>query len=281
MSKILISTASLALVFALGSAQAANVTVVANFTSFQMGDFGAVPADDALSINGVNVPFNGAAAFLDPSSVVVPINGGSRVTFAYNTSTPAQRGPNVFEFRPAALAQTVLGTGRANPFLLGTLTFTNGAFYPLSYVNFVLTTDSDDPAFDQAQLAGRVRLDVNVSTTNFLIPALRNRAALEEADYFTLESAAGQTYSELGSVRVFDFNRCLTADPTAPNCNTGTVDVYGYIDSLHFDRFANPSGGAFLDASVTGALTPAVPEPGTALLLLAGLVAAGVARGRR
>jgi hypothetical protein len=278
MSKTLIPLAPLALAIAIGGAQAAPVSVTAEFTSFQMGAFDVVAS--GLSINGSNVAFDAAAALLDPSSVNQAISG-SRVTFARDSNWLTGR-DNIFDFTAAATT-SVLGTGAGNSFKLGTFSFTNGAFHPLSYINFVLTTHSSDAAFDGFQLAGRVRLDVNESSLSILDPAVRDQLAREEADYFTLQSATGQTFTSLGSVRVFDTNRCLTADPTAPNCNTGSVDVYGYINSLHFDRFENASGGAFLDPSVTGALTPTapVPEPGTAALMLAGLVAAGLARARR
>ena len=275
MCKTLSSLVALALAIGIGSAQAAPVSVTAEFTSFQMGGFLSqqTAADAGLSINGNNVAFDAAAAFLDPTSVNVATSGSS-LTFAYNTGWLTGR-DNVFGFNSAVPA-SVFGTGPANSFLLGSFNFTNGAFHPLSYINFVLTTHSSDAAFDGFQLAGRVRLDVNESSLSILDPAVRDQLAREEADYFTLQSATGQTFASLGSVRVFDRNRCLTADPTAPNCNTGAVDVYGYIGSLHFDRFANATGGAFLDPSITGALTPTapVPEPGTAALMLAGLVAA-------
>lgn len=270
----------LALVFALGGAQAALVSVTAEFTSFQMGGFSSqqTAADAGLSINGTNQVFDAAAAFLNPSSVNVATSGSS-LTFAYNTGWLTGR-DNFFAFDPVAPA-SVSGTGSGNSFLLGSFNFTNGAFHPLSYINFVFTTHSSDAAFDNLQLAGRVRMDVNQSSLSILDPTVRDRLAREEADYFTLESTTGQTFTSLGSVRVFDTNRCLTADPAAPNCNTGSVNVYGYIDSLHFDRFANATGGAFLDPSVTGAVTSPVPEPGSAALMFAGLAVAGLARARR
>jgi hypothetical protein len=281
MCKTLTSLVPLALAISIGGAQAVPVSVTAEFTSFQMGAFVSQQSADNLGllVNGSNVVFDAAAAFLNPLSVSRAISG-SQVSFGYIVA--AQRGGNTFGFTAAA-PQEVSGRGAGNSFLLGSFSFTNGAFHPLSYINFEFTTHSSDAAFDGIQLAGRVRLDVNATTTNFLDPALRDRAAKEEADYFTLQSANGQTFASLGSVRVFDVNRCLTADLTAPNCNTGSVDVYGYIDSLHFDHFANATGGAFLDSSVTGALTPPapVPEPGSAALMFAGLVVAGLARVRR
>jgi hypothetical protein len=268
----------LALVFALGGAQAVPVSVTADFTSFQMGSFSSqqAAADLGLVVNGSDVVFDPAFAFFNPFSVI-QATSGSQVIFEYRV--PAARGPNTIKFTAAA-PQNVAGRGPGNRFLMGSFSFTNGAFYPLAYINFMFTTHSSDAAFDGIQLAGRVRLDVNETTKDFLNPALRDQAALEEADFFTLQSNAGLTFASLGSVRVFEYNRCPTADPTAPNCNTGTVDVYGYINSLHFDSFANATGGAFLDPSVTGVVTSPVPEPGTAALMFAGLVA-GLARVRR
>ncbi|WP_373693578.1 PEP-CTERM sorting domain-containing protein [Limnofasciculus baicalensis] len=51
--------------------------------------------------------------------------------------------------------------------------------------------------------------------------------------------------------------------PATGGSNIGQVDFYGRIGSLIPTRFANPSGGAFLDSSIVTNTSQAVPEPST------------------
>lgn len=257
-----------ALSLAASTAQAVPVSVSMELTHFTMGKF--FSADGAyysgLMVNGQSVPVCGSditcsAAMADPSTINTAISGSS-VVFRYDTAKFPTNAPNTFSFEGAV--SDVAGPGIS--FLLGKLTFTNGQFYPLAFVDFTLTTHSTNAALNNHTLSGRIRLDTN-STVSLQPEA--------EADYFTIQDAAGHTISSLGSVRVYDSFACPTGTPAGQTCNVGSVDLYGHINSLDLDRFANATGGAFINASTTGSL---VPEPSTALLWTAGL---GLALWRR
>lgn len=251
------------------NAGAALVTTTAEFTRFTMGGFytGANAFTNQLRINGSAIDIcNGdptcAAALLNPLQISIPISG-SAVSFGYTNPAAVV---NRFSFESSP--QEVLGVGADNKFVLGKVTFVNGQFYPLAFIDFVLTTHSIDPLLDNHSIAGSIRLDVNATSPPF-DPEV-------EADYFTVQDPTGRVLSTLGSVRVFDRFACPLDTPSGVACNTGSVDVVGHINSLHLDYFANPTGGAFLNPNVGSSIAP-LPEPGTvqlvalSLLLLAAL----------
>jgi hypothetical protein len=249
------------------TAQASIVTTTAQFTSFQVAQY----ANDNFRDN-VGFTVNGSSANFGYAPVAV---SGSSVTFDYGPST-STRVDNVFTFTGATA--NVSGLGASNKFLLGTITYTNGTFNPLSFLDFTLTTQSSNPAFNNHVFTGIIRLDVN-SPPVFPTTQAQYDA---EADYFTIEDLNGAVLP-IGSVRVYD--RPPFCPPSAgANCNTGTVDVYGYLNSLDISGFANPTGGAFLNTSTDHALDPVsgtVPEPATLALSFSGLGLLGLARRRR
>jgi hypothetical protein len=167
---------------------------------------------------------------------------------------------NIITFTPAA-PQEVAGPGV--DFLLGTITFTNGAWRGVLDgtldMNFTLelTTHSTDSA-----LNGKILSDDLVYTTT---APVTNRTPETDADFLFFRN-----HSELGSGRVYEE---FSGHP-----NTGSWDVYGHVASLDLDRFANATGGAFLSSSV-GDLR-AVPEPDSAALLVSGLMGIGLYRRR-
>lgn len=243
---------------------AALVTTTAEFTRFTMGGFysGANAFANQLKINGSAIDIcNGdrscVAALLNPQQISIPIFG-SKVSFGY-TNPAAVVNRFSFESTP----QEVLGVGADNKFVLGKVTFVNGQFYPLAFIDFVLTTHSIDPLLDNHSIAGSIRLDVN-STNPVLDPE-------SEADYFTAQDPTGRVLSTLGSVRVYDNWACPAGTPAGVACNTGSVEVVGHINSLHLDYFANPTGGAFLNPSVGASIAP-LPEPGTTQLVALSLL---------
>ena len=266
--------AAFALAAAVVSANAATVTTTASFTQLTMGGFwsGDNTYYHQLNVNGLGIDVCGgdpscASAMSNPASITASLGGASSVNFGYNSSGSRQ---NAFSF--TGNTADVAGTGASNKFTLGTFTFTNGAFYPLAFLDFTLTTHSSDTALNNHTFSGRIRLDTNNGD---------EIDALAEADYFTVQSTSGSTFTSLGSVRVYDYSLCPAGHPSAPACNTGSVDLVGHINSLHLDSFANPTGGAFLNSSTTSTLAP-VPEPETYALMLAGLGLLGfIARRRR
>jgi hypothetical protein len=177
---------------------------------------------------------------------------------------------NQFSF--AGNTSDVAGVGPQTQFNLGTFTFTNGMFYPLVYLNLTLTTHSSDTALNNKVFNGRIRLETNQSLTFTRDPQV-------EADYFTVQDFGGSTITSLGSARIYDYDICPAGNPSAPNCNTGSVDLIGHINSLHLDGLANATGGAFLNSSTTSELAPAtVPEPPAAFLFGSGLLGLWSAR---
>ena len=236
---------------------AVEVTVTANFTSFEILQFydAALTFRNQLSINGTPVSIcnsiTNCQELIDSGKPISFDIAGNSASFGYDPTrlqfTPRM---NTFSFAPAA-AQNVAGKGSNNIFNLGKIEFVNGQFFPLATVSFELKTHSTDADFDGHILKGSAKLQsvqTNPPYDSFL-----------EADYFTLLDSEGQVLSGLGSVRVYDQFACPS--DTLPNtaCNIGTVDVLGYVNSLHISRFSNPTGGAFLNTSIEHIPSP-IPE---------------------
>lgn len=268
--KVLTLVAAAVLAATAASANAVPVSVTANFTQLTMGGFynGANTYAHQLSVNGAPIDVCGGEpsctnAMNNPASITASLSGNS-VTFGYDQNLFPSAKMNVFSF--TGNTADVAGSGPQNPFTLGSFTFTNGMFYPLAFFDFTLTTHSADALYDNHTFTGRIRLDTN-STNAWWNSTDPEKMA--EADYFTVQNSAGSTLTSLGSVRVYDYNICLAGDPSAPACNTGSVDVIGHINSLHLDSFANPTGGAFINSSTTSTL---VPIPAAAWLLGSGLL---------
>lgn len=254
-----------------GGAQAATVSSAVTFTQFY-DPFAS--ADMPFLVNGVRY-----------ETPTVAISGDS-LTF----ETGAQAAgilPNAFSF-VGAIDQTVAGVGPANLFKLGTLTYVNGNFHPSAFIDFSITTSSAEASLDGHNFSGRVAFAVNPNAYRADPGSIAgsydeylDRIAMESADYFTVQDTSGQTLSSLGSVRVFDYNLCTSAYGSDPACNVGSVDLYGYINSLHLTQFTGATGGAFVNGSVLPPIIPSVPEPSTLALVSAGLALVGAAQRRR
>lgn len=267
---------AITLILGSAGANAAIVTVTGEFYGFTMGAFGSADAtfNNQLSVNGQSIDVCGgdpacANAIARPESISTGLTGNT-VSFGYDLNRFPDARMNVFSF--VGNAANVEGVGPENPFKLGTFTFTNGMFYPLAFLNYRLTTRSSDAALDNQVFDGRIRFDTNQATVFPRDPQI-------EADYFTVQDVTGNTLTALGSARVYDYAICPSGDPSAPDCNTGSIDVFGHINSLHLDKFENATGGAFLNSSTTSTLAPAtVPVPSAAFLFASGLLSLWGAR---
>lgn len=250
-----------------GNSLAAAVTLEGGFTGYSgVVGHGRVPLvgiNVETFINGIPIrpsmplPPTGSpwsdTDFISPDSGI----GYGSMTFApgtqsvqfYSTDSSSPEGDNLISFAPKNdLTLTAVG----QQFLLGTFSFTNGSFYggpgyQDHRFGFSLTTHSADPLFD-----GHVFSDVLALTVTRGLEGTPE----ENADFLHFENRP-----DLGSIRVLERQN---------GSNTGSVDLYGTIGSLIPSRFANPQGGAFLNASVTPAL--AVPEPDTAVFVGLGLL---------
>jgi hypothetical protein len=238
--------------------------------SFASAPVSAVPISVTGGFTSLNSTVFGFGQTLVNGSVVCP-DAGCQVAFGtanITFGTPLQsvvfensmNEPNSIGFTPAP-SQEVTGTGPSNTFLLGTLTFTNGTWNGDSTFGFELMTDSLSPSFDGQTLIDTLQL---LLTPNDFV----NGTPEENADlvYFSGNSV-------IGSARAYE----IQDSPTGSNMFS--VDVLGYIDSLHLGAFINPSGGGFVDPGIDLAPTPtSVPEPSTLALFCAVLALFGWGR---
>ena len=252
---------------------AGQVTISGELTSFQSA-LSPYVTDGNGSLNGeplvidVTAPAvfypGDAAAYTQSTTVMLPA-GTNSARFEYSDLIgTGNENANLIAFQAATPSTVNIG----DSFKVGTITYTNGFWYPFARVGLRIDVVSADPALDGHSFVGAIAVAVS-SPTPFVPDPDSN------ADYFYLDGAAG-ALSSLGSVRVYE----KAYQPASNPGNTGTVDLYATIGSLIPQRFDNPSAGAFLSSSLDP--LPAVPEPSTYALLLGGLAAmAGLVRRRR
>lgn len=251
------------------SAQAATVSFSGSLTSFQSA-LSAYEADGNGSLDSVplaidpNLPpvahLSGDPQLYPQSHTVALAAGTHSVRFEYTGFIgTVNENPNLVHFDPADPVQVNPG----DSFKVGTLSYTNGFWYPHARIGLSITTTSADAAFDGHTFTGSII--VAVSSPQPFDPA----DYIANADYFYLEDINGPL-ANLGSVRVYE----RAYQPPGNPGNTGSVDLYARIGSLIPTAFDNPSGGVFLSQSLEP-ITSAVPEPETMAMLLAGLVVVG------
>lgn len=147
-------------------------------------------------------------------------------------------------------------------FLIGTFTFTNGGWfgvlpvggntytYPESQFYFSAITDSPYSDFSNHVFASYLNLHVTGADPG-APPA-------DDADYFYFVSRP-----DLGYVGAYE-----PGNLPIGGSSTGTVEMRGRIGSLVPTRFTNPQGVVLASTLPDGGTAP---EPGTALLVVAGL----------
>lgn len=248
-----------------------------NFTGFS-GAFAWSDANDISAstpstysavgaVNGVQPVYDGIHVDRDAGGSqwiiggTAPLSGTSATLVA--SSFPGL--PNVVSFIPTS-AQVVATNV---PFVLGTLSFTNGAWFggvgnlPFN-LSFTVTTHSTTPALNQVWSDSFV-VETNVGSGSCSDPAVQ----ATNADFVSVSGAP-----LMGSLRVFEPFCAPTPDLT----QTGSAEIIAVFDGLEPLRFANVQGDGFLSSSVTpGPLPSGVPEPTTWTLLALGFLGLGFA----
>jgi len=266
-----------------GTAKADDITVTGAFTTFT----GIVTNQNLIDWCGAGVcgtpGFPGPGVQLCPncatpvglvSNFPIPMNPGQDTTSGVTFWVPFNPPSNELTFTSSP--GSLLNVNPASPFKLGTLTFTNGLWTGEADIGFSIVAHDSTTQTNQT-FTGFVHMGLTVNDFVNLTPA-------QNADFVYLTNAAGAqlidplTNQPLGSLRAYE----LTDTPIGTN--TASADLYGVFGSLDPTSFQNVTAG-FLDISVTPALggprPNSVPEPGTSMLLITGLLAmAGMLRKR-
>lgn len=261
-----------------------------NFTGFtgafagaNLGSDYSDPSNYQLigSVNGVTPVYDGNSvnsgfgeAYLEGTA---PLSGQT-ATMVY-TNLPSAIA-NVVSFTPAP-SYANISTGQ--PFMIGTISFTNGQWVGGSYdrannmptyLQFSLkTTSADTPAFNQ-EIDDSIVMTTN-QLKNEILPdgtdlCTTPQGQADEADFVSIQSA-----SFMGSARVPDMF-CKSATDT----NQGTIELWTQFGSLDYVALRNPGGSAFLVSS-TSVGPIGAPEPSTWAMMLVGVGALGLAVRRR
>jgi len=206
-------------------------------------------------VNGIPVPPYVPPVLRDgyPQGELLLPPGTASVEFKDRQIGLPFEAPNLLSFTGVSNTPTPQPT---DAFKLGTLTITNGIFFPQANFDITVRVSSGDPFFD-----GRSFSDTLHYVAVFLAgdPVVNAQA---NADYVELLG-----WPQLGRIYVYEAASGLG--------NTGTVDLYGRAGSLVPLYFANPTGGAFIQ-------TTAIPEPATWIMLGGWLIAlAGRRRSRK
>lgn len=224
------------------------------------------------TVNGAQPTFNGGIfpRGLFGQEIITGDASISGETATMNNGFLGGTVPNVVSFTPVSSFSNV-APGQA--FKIGTLTFTNGAWFggvsnvPVE-LDFTLTTHSSTATFNQTS-NDAFKMLTNVKPSSESCSSAQGQA--DEADFVYLKSTPS-----LGSLRVFE----PFCAPTSATDQTGSVDVYYHFGSLDPDSLRNVQGDGFLSASTQ--LGPlAAPEPSTWVLLTLGLAAIGYGRSRK
>jgi hypothetical protein len=262
--------------------------------TFPPGLFG--PGDPGSLVTGTvngRLPTLGASVSVNPPTNPITWEIGSldlsgspvsSVTLIDNPdfATPAQH--NIFSWAPANFTNVAIG----ETFTLGTLTFQNGSWFggaaspvnnqPTTLEFQVTTSSSNGDVFNQVRNLSLIHV-VNAPFPNDTSVLAGQQAAADWVTLFDLDRGIS-----LNSFRVYDINQ-------APSgfTNSGTIDLIGRFGSLDIIGFANPAGG-FLTASNLplpavppggGGNPPAVPEPASWAMLIAGFGLTGAMARRR
>jgi hypothetical protein len=151
---------------------AAPVSITGELTTFQSALSPYVASGDG-SLNGMaltidpslpTVQYPGDTSTLYPQSMTMALPAStSQVQFEYTSLIGgASANPNRISFLPAATA--VLNVG--DQFKVGTLSFTNGYWFPYASVGLTITTHSADAALDNKTFTGNIVVKVSAPLTD-------------------------------------------------------------------------------------------------------------------
>ena len=239
-----------------GIAGAAPVSVTMSFDSFSGtvgSSFQFVTYFDSGSGAMILCPDTGCQTGVGTTKF--QLGGGSQVEF-WSSEFGVDATHNVISFASSGVNDAVLG----QEFLLGKLTYTNGIWFADPEFGVTFSSTSSDVAFDKKSWTDTIHLSIT--------PNLTTNTPDQNADFIYLTGLP-----KLGSVRVYELGESKEG-------NSVTVDLYGRISSLDLTRFANATGGGFLDSSIELEPTPpaSVPAPATFVLVSIGLAGLGLLR---
>jgi len=250
-------------VLALPAARADTYTLTAQVTYFRSWIDAGNASKNAM-VNGIVLSDSGVSAgsytgnSYNWSNAISFAPGTVSVDFGYDPAFFASRRMNNFSVAAAQASVTPAPLPNSN-FDLAKLTFTNGQWFFQAEVGVQFI------AHDLNTGANNVYNDVVLISSNSTDPNPVTHLfdPIPEADMFVL-----QGHPEFGSVRVFE----AVAQPAGNPGVTGGGTLRAHIGSLDPVGYSSAYGAAFLDSSVTPIPnTPAVPEPATVAMLLAGL----------
>jgi hypothetical protein len=237
-----------------GSAEATPVSVQLAFNSFT----GVVGSDGQLvtyldqgSGPEILCPNAGCGTGIGVKSM--QLAGSNQVEF-WNSSFGVDAAHNAIQFVSSGVQNVSLG----QEFLLGTISYTNGIWFTDPEFSVTFTSSSTDRRFNNQSWHDTIHLGIT--------PNLSSNTPAQNADFIYLTALP-----KLGSVRAFELGG-------SPSGNTVTAALLGEINSLDLTRFANASGGGFLDPGI--GLQP-IPEPGTFALVATALAGLGWLKRRR
>jgi hypothetical protein len=233
--------------------------------------------------DGGFIPSPSNPAFGVATGTATFAHGTTSVAYRYDNVAPGSIGENLLSFAPAAF--TNVGVGQ--PFLLGTLTYKNGFWFgagdtPASNIpsvfSFSITTIADGPF---AQTTTGIITNV-VNQLPLAVDQIDTPSEwLAEADWiYVTETAGGNLGIPLGALRVYD-NCCRPTGFTT----VGSIELWGRFGSLDLVELRNPQGGVFTTSigalDPGGPVAPAIPEPSSWAMLIAGFGLTGAVLRRR
>jgi hypothetical protein len=246
-------------VFASATAQASEVSVTFNFTSFTSKlDLSIPPGVPPSPLPQVFVNTQPVGSYTpDVNFTVTPPSGFGQIVEFHEVTASGNQTDNIVQFTPGP----PVNVNTRQEFFLGSFHLVDGIWFGGADINFTMTTVSSDPALNNLTYSDTLRMvfnpfdpDPNTSADWFYM--VNQRIAFNNVTC----ASASPTAVCATSLRVYE----LFDSPIIPRVdgvsNAGDVDLYGDIDALELLEFKNPTGGLFLsnsfDTDPNGGTTP-------------------------